>query len=121
MAVTLSSIIQDFKEQNKRISEDSILDALLRMLLGLYYLQNNEIVHCGLKPQNILVDTDGHVQITDYATSLVFDKFKEYPFPAIGVYTYMSPEQLTSDKWTRNTDVWSLGCIVHEMCCLKVA
>lgn len=117
---TMADVMRDYRERNEKIPEDSILDAILRTSLGLQYLHNNNVVHADLKPQNILVNARGNIKVTDYATSMVFHAYDEYPFPAVGTYEYLSPEQMKSDSCDKSTDVWSLGCIAHEMCCLKV-
>jgi len=117
---TMADVIRNCREKNEKIPENSVLDAILGISLGLQYLHNNNIVHFDLKPENILVDTHGNIKITDYATSLVFNNYNEYPYPAVGTYSYLSPEQMTNENFDETADVWALGCIAHEMCCLKV-
>jgi NIMA (never in mitosis gene a)-related kinase len=117
---TMADVIRDYREKNEKIPEKSVLDAILRISLGLQYLHNNNVVHADLKPENILVDTHGNIKVTDYATSLVFHNYTEYPFPVVGTYSYLSPEQMTSESFDKSVDIWALGCIAHEICCLKV-
>lgn len=117
---TMADVMRDYRERNEKIPEDSVLDAILRISLGLQYLHNNNIIHADLKPENVLVDAQGNIKVTDFATSMVFHKYSEYPFPAVATYSYLSPEQMTSDSYDKSTDIWSLGCIAHEMCSLKV-
>lgn len=73
-----------------------------------------------LKPENVLIDSKGTVKVADYAVSTVFKNYKKFPYPVSGTYTYMSPEELLVKKSSPSSDIWSAGCIAHELCCLKV-
>lgn len=73
-----------------------------------------------LKPENVLIDSKGTIKVADYAVSTVFKNYKKFPYPVSGTYTYMSPEELLLKKSSPSSDIWSVGCIAHELCCLKV-
>jgi len=86
------------------------------MLRGLKLLHDNGITHGDLNPNNVILDEEGHAFIGDYTFLSVREKSKKaQPEP-----TYMSPEQLKKESIGLSTDTWSLGCILHELCCLKV-
>jgi NIMA (never in mitosis gene a)-related kinase len=92
------------------------LGILVEMLRGLRLLHDNGITHGDLNPNNVILDEDGHVLIGDYAFLSVREKSRKgQPEP-----TYMSPEQLKKESIGLSTDTWSLGCILYELCCLKV-
>jgi serine/threonine protein kinase len=98
--------------------------------LGMYELYNARIVHCDLKPGNILVSADGHLSIADFGISMVDTiadadvPFDERTFLAYGgTYAYQAPELLIShDKAniTCGVDMWSFGVIIYEMYTGKV-
>lgn len=89
---------------------------LAEMLKGLRQLHDNGITHGDLNPNNVIIDENGHVQIADYAFLFIREKSRKgQPDP-----TYMSPEQLKKASAGLSTDTWSLGCILYELCCLKV-
>eukprot|EP01022_Parablepharisma_sp_SALTPOND_P007274 TRINITY_DN1296_c1_g1_i6.p1 TRINITY_DN1296_c1_g1~~TRINITY_DN1296_c1_g1_i6.p1 ORF type:complete len:285 (+),score=25.57 TRINITY_DN1296_c1_g1_i6:1140-1994(+) len=89
---------------------------LIGMLLGIQYIHANGIIHRDLKPENILLDNAGNAKIGDFGTS----RSVKYSYTVPGTLPYISPEALKGEKYGANTDIWSLGCIVHELCCLKV-
>jgi len=91
----------------------------------MYELYNARIVHCDLKPGNILVSADGHLSIADFGISMVDTiddpdvPFEERTFLAYGgTHAYQAPELLiTHDKAniTCAADMWSFGAIVYEI------
>lgn len=94
-------------------------------------LYNRRIVHCDLKPGNILISKRGHLAIADFGISLVADsreddekEFEECIFHAYGgTYAYQAPEMLISrgaSDFTCAVDMWSLGVIIYEMYTGKV-
>ena len=82
------------------------------ILAGLQYLHTNSIVHCDLKPDNILMCTDGTCKIADFGTALSLGCSEKGKI--LGTPLFMSPEaaQGTVEKCR---DVWSLGITVATM------
>lgn len=97
----------------------------------MYELYNRAIVHCDLKPGNILVSPKGHLAIADFGISMIADEFSDAdkPFDECkffshgGTYAYQAPELLISHRaapFTCAVDMWSLGVIIFEMYTSKV-
>lgn len=116
----LYDLVRACINKDQTIPEDDLYTILVEVLLGLQYLHKNGIVHKDLKPQNVLMDNKGKVRVSDYACSRIFSTCRDYPYPITGTYNYMSPELLTGKKYGPNTDIWSLGCIMHELSCFDV-
>lgn len=76
----------------------------------------NGIIHCDIKPHNILLTETGKVKVTDFGiarainSSTVIDKQS-----ILGSVHYLSPEQAAGDKITAKTDIYSLGIVLYEM------
>lgn len=96
------------------------------LTLGMYELYNRAIVHCDLKPGNILVSPKGHLAIADFGISVIADDtldadkpFDECDFISYGgTYAYQAPELLISHhavSFTCAADMWSFGVIIFEM------
>lgn len=68
-----------------------------------------------MQPENILLDIEGNVRITDFGLSK--DKFtkRDRSTSFCGSPEYMSPEMLSDDYHTRMVDFYSLGAILYEM------
>ena len=73
------------------------------------------MIHCDLKPQNILIDSSGHPRIADFGLALLKATLENGRSPVAGTYAYMSPERLKKESNLLQTDIWSLGVIFYEM------
>ncbi|GFE13837.1 protein kinase [Streptomyces glebosus] len=75
-------------------------------------------IHRDLKPGNILVARDGTVKVLDFGIAAILrtdvTKLTATGTP-IGTYQYMSPEQVRGGRITPQTDLYALGCILHEL------
>lgn len=70
------------------------------------------IVHCDLKPDNIILDLEGKIKIIDYGISV--NEYKNY-FKGYGSIKYCSKKQLTNQEIDKTVDIYSLGIIFYEM------
>lgn len=80
------------------------------------YLHSKRILHRDLKPQNILVDTNGMIKIADFGLARQYSvPIKKYT-PEVVTVWYRAPEILLgSPEYTTSVDTWSLGCILAEL------
>ncbi|WP_030515258.1 serine/threonine-protein kinase [Nocardia sp. NRRL WC-3656] len=78
------------------------------------------VVHRDLKPDNILVTRDGAVKVIDFGIAAMLDpdaKRLTSTGQIIGTLRYMSPESVHGLRVTPRSDLYALGCIMHEMAC----
>ena len=90
------------------------------ILLGIQYIHKKGIIHLDLKPQNILIDEKGNPKISDFGIAKTLERANKRTRTIVGTFLYMSLETLQGKKYYTNTDIWSLGCIIYELCCFKV-
>ena len=99
--------------------EKEIKAVSTQILIGLKILHNNGIIHCNLKPSNILIDEFGNSRICDFKKALnVNEMTKEDIHKNKTALTpcYTAPELFNKDgDYSFKTDIWSLGCIMYEM------
>ncbi|MBF6060452.1 serine/threonine protein kinase [Nocardia terpenica] len=87
---------------------------------ALSYAHALPVVHRDLKPDNILVTPDGTVKIIDFGIAALLTPGVPKltaTGAVVGSVAYMSPEQAIGSKPTPRTDLYALGCILHEMLC----
>lgn len=88
---------------------------MCEILLGFQYLHENDIVYRDIKPENILVDMDGHIQIADFGLAKVI-KEDERSHSFCGSPEYLSPEMLQNGEGhDRRLDIFCLGVLLYEM------
>ena len=116
----MRSVIEEYKKAGESIPEEKIIRFIQGILSGTEHLHKNKIVHRNLKPENILFDSKGNIKITDYCISNELENTLKYANTSIGAHTYASVEQLMGISCDSSTDIWSIGCIIHELCCLEV-
>ena len=85
------------------------------ILLGFKYMHERDIVYRDIKPENILVDMDGHIRIADFGLSKIIPE-RERSNSFCGSPEYLSPEMLTNNEGhDRRLDIYCLGVLLYEM------
>ena len=83
---------------------------------GLASAHEQGIVHRDVKPQNILIDRQGHAKVSDFGIATGPDWTRVTKAGAvIGSARYMSPEQIRSKPVDARSDIYSLGVVMYEM------
>ncbi|WP_030912748.1 serine/threonine-protein kinase [Streptomyces sp. NRRL F-5126] len=86
----------------------------------LSYAHDVPVVHRDLKPANILVARDGTVKVLDFGIAAILrtdvTKLTATGNP-VGTHQYMAPEQVRGGRVTPRTDLYALGCVLHELLC----
>ena len=114
------------KIQNQKgeyFSEDQILNWMVQILLGLDYIHKNDIIHRDIKPQNIFIKNKHIICIGDFGIAKIINQIQTQTMTSIiGTPLYMSPESFNepNSKYFES-DIWSTGCCLYEMCNLKHA
>jgi len=103
----------------KPFSEDELLSIFVQMTLAVACIHEKKIVHRDIKPQNVFLTRVGVAKLGDFGVSRALEDTQDMCQTVIGTPYYLSPEVWTSAPRGSMTDIWSLGCILYEMCALK--
>lgn len=109
------SLKEILRDRNK--SPLSVRDALVYLKAvsaALGYAHASGVVHCDVKPGNVMVDQGGNIYLTDFGVARHAES-STTTFGGAGTPSYMPPEQILGEPVTPATDVYALGSMVYEM------
>jgi serine/threonine-protein kinase len=110
---------QDLKSiilEQAPLSIGRALDITIDVCAGVGYAHRAGIVHCDVKPQNVLISTDGRVKVTDFGIARAFSQIAPSEVETVwGTPQYFAPEQAAGEPPTPASDVYSIGIMLYEM------
>jgi serine/threonine protein kinase len=109
---SLKDILRERKGIPMHITEVLVLMKAISSALG--YAHAKGVVHCDVKPGNIMVDSGGTVYVTDFGIARHADSTTT-TFAAAGTPAYMAPEQISEDAVGAYSDVYAMGVMLYEM------
>ncbi|XP_040572393.1 cAMP-dependent protein kinase catalytic subunit 3 [Lepeophtheirus salmonis] len=95
-----------------RFNVPTSLFYISEIVCALEYLHSQSIVYRDLKPENLLLDRDGHLKITDFGFA---KRISDRTWTLCGTPEYLAPEIIQSKGHNRAVDWWSLGILIYEM------
>ena len=119
----LSKKIKNQKQKiigEKYFSEEKIMQYFYQICRGLQYIHSKNIIHRDIKSQNIFLMKNGKIKIGDFGIAKALTNTKNNATTIIGTPYYFSPEIINGEPYNYKTDIWSLGVVLYEMCCLKL-
>jgi len=97
------------------IQENILSKLAYKLVLGLEYLHKElHLIHRDIKPQNILINKEGDVKITDFGVSGEIAHTMACKTTFTGTLKYMSPERIKNKEHSAKSDIWSLGIVILE-------
>lgn len=140
----LGHIISNFKKNKESVPEEFIWQVLIQTLLALHKCHygieaknvnlfsntapdvepsiNSEtvIIHRDIKPDNIFMLNSGKtIKVGDFGLAKMLTSQNDFAKTYVGTPYYMSPEVLMDNPYSPVCDIWSLGCVLFELCTLQ--
>ncbi|XP_074641297.1 serine/threonine-protein kinase D3-like isoform X1 [Tubulanus polymorphus] len=98
-----------------RLSEQVTKFIISQILVALKHLHSKSIVHCDLKPENVLLSTETafpQVKLCDFGFARIIGE-KSFRRSVVGTPAYLAPEVLKNKGYNRSLDMWSVGVIIY--------
>lgn len=96
-----------------------VLYQLSKALQGCHsHKSTSTILHRDIKPANVFLDADGNIKLGDFGLARILSGTNNFAQSVVGTPYYMSPEIIKGGKYNRKSDIWSLGCLMYELCAL---
>ena len=89
--------------------------------MALEYVHSRKVLHRDIKTQNVFLTGANTIKLGDFGISKVLESTTSVAMTVVGTPYYMSPEICQSKPYNYTSDVWSLGCILYELCTLQHA
>ncbi|KAM3136682.1 hypothetical protein pb186bvf_011127 [Paramecium bursaria] len=102
--------LKDIRPKN----ELEVAQILKQILNALKYMHSLGVVHRDLKPTNILINNKNQVKIIDFGLSYYSKNCKSL-YDKCGTLFYMAPEQILSQSYSKQVDIWSTGIILYTL------
>jgi NIMA (never in mitosis gene a)-related kinase 10 len=118
---TLLDHINAALEKKEIIPENKVWDIFFEICMALLYIHKKKnIIHRDLTPSNIMLDFNGCVKIIDFGLARRLVPDDECAVASVvGTLQYSCPELIQHQPYTDKADIWSLGVILYQMCCLS--
>jgi len=99
-----------------RLPVDKAVDIAIQLCAALGAAHRAGLVHCDVKPQNILLQRNGHVKVTDFGIARAFSASALTKNGVVlGTPAYLAPEQAVGGRVSPATDVYAVGVVLYEM------
>ncbi len=106
---------QLLKKRGKLTLSESI-DIMLQLTDGMAHAHDSYIIHRDLKPQNIMIQDDGGIKITDFGIAMALNSTQLTQTNSVmGSVHYLPPEQASGKGSTIKSDIYSMGIIFYEL------
>ena len=105
------------QKKNLYFTEYEILNMIIQIIKGLKSLHDSKIMHRDIKSANIFLFNDNIVKIGDLNVSKILKN--NLHNTQTGTPYYASPEIWENKSYDFKSDIWSLGCLIYEICALK--
>jgi serine/threonine protein kinase len=96
-----------------RLPPDKAREIARQLCFGLGAAHDKGVLHCDLKPANVMLDGQGEVRITDFGLARLTDQLGGQG--NAGTPAYMAPEQLAGNAATERSDIYALGLLLYEI------
>lgn len=101
--------------ENQNLTLRQIIKLSLDFLSAIYCVHENNIVHCDIKPNNILISNEGNAILTDFGSALYLNSLGNAKLKNV-YYKHIAPEQCTNSTINKKIDIYQIGTTLYRLC-----
>ena len=106
--------LEQFADPARLLPFDTVAELMYQCCKALEYAQARGVIHRDIKPGNIMLHGEREVKISDFGAAMIEDGDSTMVI-GVGSLSYMSPEQITGEALTHQTDIYSLGVTMSRL------
>lgn len=110
----LTDILENYKAENRYMSEGEIAFVLREVLKGLRFMHGLKRLHRDIKSDNVLITGDGHVKLADFGFCAELTEERNKRTTCVGTPYWMAPELIKQNEYDYKVDLWSVGILAIE-------
>ena len=109
--------LKEYIQHHARVSVQEAVKITIAIAEGLEHAHAMGIVHCDVKPHNILITDTGRIKVTDFGIARAINSAATmmYTNSVMGSAHYISPEQASGKSINVSTDIYALGVVLYEL------
>ncbi|KAM4045115.1 serine/threonine-protein kinase Nek3 [Anomaloglossus baeobatrachus] len=106
-------------QKGKLFPEHTVLRWFVQMCLAVQHVHEKRVLHRDIKSQNIFLTQRRSIKLGDFGSARVLSSPMAHACTYVGTPYYVPPEIWENLPYNNKSDIWSLGCVLYEMCTLK--
>lgn len=108
--------LKKYIERQGQVAPDKAIHIMHQVLSAVALAHKNRIIHRDIKPQNILIDNQDRIKITDFGIAVALSETSiTQTNTLLGSVHYLSPEQARGSMATSKSDIYALGVVLYEL------
>ncbi|XP_063808006.1 serine/threonine-protein kinase Nek3 isoform X2 [Pseudophryne corroboree] len=106
-------------QRGKLFPEQTILQWFVQMCLAVQHIHDKRVLHRDIKAKNVFITQRHIIKLGDFGSARILTSPLAYACSYVGTPYYVPPEIWENLPYNNKCDIWSLGCVLYELCTLK--
>ena len=108
--------LKQLLKKRESLTLTEVIDIMTQLTDGISHAHESYIIHRDIKPQNIMIEDDGKVKITDFGIAMALNATQLTQTNSVmGSVHYLPPEQASGKSATIKSDIYSMGILMYEL------